>query len=393
MSKKKPLVIPSKRGEFSQPSIILAFDWFDERFYRGVFNYAKEQGWHISPSLFSDRFVPKGWPGDGAITCYGPSLADFIDHIDIPTVDVTIEEINRKVPRVVVDNEKIGAMAAEHFHSRGYSHYAYYSWAEVTVNMSRRDSFFRSLEERGVPRDNMYEIKQSPPALLGEWDLHQEDILSKLSELPRPLAVFTGQDSLGATLIEICIRNGIHVPEEVAVLGVDNIELVCEATVVPLSSVRTNLTEVGYRAAEQLDRLMKGEITNDEPVKLIAPNSVVRRQSTDVLAVSHSGVVSAIRFIRENFGQPITIDDICDYTGLSKRGLEKAFLKHMGRSPASELRRLRIQQAKRLLTETNDKVEYIAQSCGYSNSSNLSCPFKKDTGLSPREYRNKYRHQ
>lgn len=390
--KKKTFVIPSERAELSQPSIILAFDWFDERLYRGVFNYAKEAGWHMSPYMISDRFIPKGWPGDGAITCYGASLKEFIDHLDMPTVDVTIEDIPREVPRVVVDNEQIGELAAEHFHSRGYTHYAYYSWAQVTVNNVRRDSFFKGLIKRGVPEEHLFEIEQSPPEMIGDWHKHEADIFQKLSDLPRPLAVFAGQDNLGATLIEICVRNGIHVPEEVAVLGVDNIELLCESAVVPLSSVRTNLTEVGYRAAEQLDRLMRGEITTAEPVRRIAPHSVVRRQSTDSLAVTHPAVVKAIRFIRENFGQPITIEDICEYTALSKRGLEKAFHKHLSRSPASELRRLRIQNAKRLLTETDDKVEYIAVSCGYSNSSNLSCAFKKDTNMSPREYRQKYRH-
>lgn len=389
--RKTPLVIPSKRARISQPSIILAFDWFDDRFYRGIFNYAKEHGWHMSPYLVSDRFVPKGWPGDGAITCYGPNLAGFIDHLEMPTVDVSIEKMARSVPRVVVDNEKIGELAADHFHARGYTHYAYYSWAEVTVNHIRRDSFFNCLKQRDVPPDHLYELKQTPDDLIGDWNLHQSDILEKLNELPRPLAVFAGQDNLGATLIEICVRNGIHVPEEVAVLGVDNIELLCESAIVPLSSVRTNLTEVGYRAAEQLDRLMNGEISGKEPVTLIQPHSVVRRQSTDVLAVAHPAVVNAIRFIRENFGHPITIENICEYTGLSKRGLEKAFQTHLKRSPAAELRRLRIQNAKQLLVETDDKVEYIAISCGYSNSSNLSCAFKKDTGMSPRDYRNKFR--
>ena len=390
---KKKFIIPSKLAEVSQPSILLAFDWFDERFYRGIFNYAKERGWHMSPYLLSDRFIPRGWPGDGAITCYGPNLKDFIDHLDMPTVDVTVEEMPRKVPRVVVDNEKIGQLAADHFHARGYTQYAYYSWADVTVNAMRRDSFFNELQRRGVERENLYEIKQSPAELFGDWNKHQTDILKKILELPRPLAVFAGQDNLGATLVEICVRNGIHVPEEVAVLGVDNIDLLCESAVVPLSSIRTNLTEVGYRAAMQLDRLMRGEITNDEPPMLIEPHSVVRRHSTDALAVSHPAVVSAIRFIRENFSHPITIEDICHFTGLSKRGLEKAFLKHLGRSPAMELRRLRIQNAKRLLTQTEEKVEYIAQACGYSNSSNLSCAFKKDTGLSPRNYRTKFRHE
>jgi LacI family transcriptional regulator len=386
-----PLVIPSRKASISQPSIILAFDWFDERFYKGVFDYAKERGWHLSPYLISEHFIPRGWPGDGAITCYGQSIKSFIDHLDMPTVDVTVEEMPRKVPRVVVDNEAIGQMAADHFYSRGYTHYAFYSWEDVTVNKIRSEVFFKTLMEKGVPRENLFVIKQSPPELIGDWNKHQEDILQKVLKLPRPLAVFAGQDNLGATLIEICVRNGIHVPEEVSVLGVDNIELLCEGAVVPLSSIRTRLQEVGYRAAKQLDRLMSGEVTNDEPPELVSPHSVVVRRSTDVLAVSHTGVVSAIRFIRENYGNPITIEDIGEYAGLSKRGLEKAFLKHLKRSPAAELRRLRISNAQRMLTETNEKIDYIAMTCGYSNSSNLSCAFKKDTGLSPRAYRMKYR--
>ena len=391
--KKPAFVIPSKRATLSQPSILLAFDWFDIRLYRGIYKYAKEAGWHMSPYLMSNRFVPQGWPGDGAITCYGESLRDFIDGLDIPTVDVTIEAMPRTVPRVVVDNEKIGRMAADHLYARGYTHYAYYSWAQVTVNNTRRESFFNGLIDKGVTRDNLYEILQTPDDLLGDWNKHQEDIFEKINKLPRPLAVFAGQDNLGATLIEICVRNGIHVPEEVAVLGVDNIELLCEGSVVPLSSVRVNLTEVGYRAAEQLDRLMRCEIGPDEPVRRIPPLNVVRRQSTDVLAVSHPAVVNAIRFIKENFGHPITIEDIGSYTGLSKRGLEKAFHKHLGRSPASELRRLRLQNAMRMLTETDEKIEYIALVCGYSNSSNLSCAFRKDAGMSPRMYRKRFRRE
>lgn len=391
--KKKSFQIPPKRASVNQPSIILAFDWHDNRVFRGIFEYAKEQGWHMSPYLISDRFIPQGWPGDGAITCYGPSLAGFIDSLDMPIVDVSIAKIDRPVPRVVVDNKAIGQMAAEHFHARGHSHYAYYSWEAIPVNALRRDAYFNALQQLGVPQANLFEIHQSNPDILGDWDRHQKDILTQLMRLPRPLAVFTGQDNLGATLIEICVRNGIHVPEEIAILGVDNIDLLCEASVVPMSSIRVRLTEVGYQAARQLDRLMKGEIDNHEPIMQVPPHCVVSRRSTDVLAVSHPAVARAIRFIKQNYKSPITIEDIGEYAGLSKRGLEKAFLKHMNRSPAAELRRIRIDIAKSMLTETDDKIDYIALECGYSNSSNLSCAFKKDTGMSPRNYRVKYSNQ
>jgi LacI family transcriptional regulator len=208
--------------------------------------------------------------------------------------------------------------------------------------------------------------------------------------MPRPLAVFAGQDNLGSSLIEIATRAGIHIPEEIAVLGVDNTELLCEGSPIPLSSVRTRLYEVGYYAASQLDRLMSKEIKNSEPPILVSPHGIISRQSTDILAIEHPGVATAVRYIKEHFSKPITIEEIIEHVGLSKRGLEKAFEKHLGRSPASELRRLRLDNAKRLLTGTKDKIDSIAFDCGYSNSSNLSCAFRRDTGMSPRNYRLKF---
>ena len=109
-----------------------------------------------------------------------------------------------------------------------------------------------------------------------------------------------------------------------------------------------------------------------------------------MLAIEHPAVATAVRYIKEHFGEPITIEDIIEFTGLSKRGLEKAFEKHLGRTPASELRRVRLDEAKRLLTESSDKIDSIALDCGYSNSSNLSCAFRRDTKMSPRAYRLKY---
>jgi LacI family transcriptional regulator len=281
-------------------------------------------------------------------------------------------------------------LAAEHFISRGYKFFAYYSWPIVDVNTQRHIAFRKELLERGIPKENIYEIKQSPPKLLGDWKSHHEDIIDQVNQLPRPVAVFTGQDNLGASLIEMCVRSGIHVPEEIAVLGVDDTELLCEGAPVPLSSVRTRLTEVGYQAARQLDLLMKRKISNKvQPIK-VPPHGIVSRQSTDVLAIEHPAVAKAVRYIKEHFGEPITIEDIIEFTGLSKRGLEKAFEKHLGRTPASELRRIRLDEAKRLLTETKDKIDSIALDCGYSNSSNLSCAFRRDTKMSPRAYRLKF---
>ncbi len=373
------------------PSILLAFDWYDRRLFKGIVNYAAEQNWHISPYLFSDRNVPYGWRGDGAISCYDPKLAKLIDELDMPLVDVSIHDMPATVPRVLIDNVEVSRIAVRHFIDRGFRNFAYFSWSIVPVNLVRRDAFFDALrDEEGIADDCLFEIRQPALKVLHDWDAHQAFILEQIEKLPRPLAVFTGQDNLAATLIEVCARNGIHVPEEVAVLGVDNIEFLCDCQAVPLSSIDTRLEDLGRAAAERLHQLMEGHITNEEPPLVIPPGDVVCRRSTDVLAVPHPAVVRALQFIKDNFGEPITLEDVAQSTGMSKRGIEKAFLKHLGRSPAVELRRCRLDNAKRMLAETDDKIEYIARQCGYSNSSNLSFALGRDAGLSPRAYRKEF---
>lgn len=372
-------------------TILLAFHWYDHRVYKGIVRYAKEQKWHLSPHMFSNHFITHDWPADGAITCYGEPLCEFIEHLDMPKVDITVSDIPLPIPRVTVDNDSIGHMAAQHFLERGFKNFAFYNWPTLDIYPVRRDAFFKALRKAGVPPENLHEIEQSPDNIIGQWEQHQHHMLQQLEMLPRPLAVFTGQDNLGVTLTEICSLAGIQVPGEIAILGADDIELLCDCQAVPLSSIDTNLEKLGYAAAQQLDRLMDGEITNEEPPVRIEPKQVTLRQSTDALAVPHAAVVLALQYLKEHYHEAITIEDIGAYAGMSKRGMEKAFEKHLGCSPAGELRRIRLDNAMRMLTETDDKIAAIAHDCGYSNSSNLSFAFNRETGMSPRAYRNRYR--
>ncbi len=378
------------RRKFSQPNILLALDWFDERIYRGIVRYSKEAGWHLSPYLMSGRFIPYGWPADGAITCYGDTLGEFIDSLKMPKVDISFADMKEQVPRVQVSNEEIGQLAAKHFVKRGFKHFAYFNWPDVKVNTLRRDAYFKALDEMGMDAKQRYEINQPSGEIISDWFKHQAALISQLEKLPRPLAVFAGQDNLGSTMIETCVRHGIHVPEEVAVLGVDNIELLCEGMMVSLSSIDTRIEDLGYEAARRLDQLLKKEISKTAPPVVLSPKGVEARQSTDILAVDHPAVVHALKYMKDNFHRPITLEDVSVETGMSKRGLEKAFLKHLERTPAEALRRFRLDAAKLMLTDTNDKIDAIAYNCGYSNSSNLSFAFRKDTGMSPRTYRKKH---
>ena len=373
-----------------QPSILLAFDWYDRRLFEGIIKYASQQDWHISPYAFSDRNIPYGWRGDGAITCYGKVFAEFINSLNVPMVDISVLKTPRATPKIVTDNREVGGMAAEHFLERGFKNFAYYSWQAIPVNLLRRRYFFDALRIAGVPAKSIYEIRQSPARIMRNWPSHQDYILKQIEKLPRPLAVFTGQDNLAATLVEICTRHGIHVPEEIAVLGVDNIEILCDCQIVPLSSIDTRLSALGYAAAERLHQLIDGKIENTAEDILVHPGSIICRRSTDVLAIPHAAVARAVRFIKDNISAPVTLEDIAAHAGMSKRGIEKAFINHLGRTPAAELLRCRLDLAKKMLADGNAKIEYIARCCGYSNSSNLSHALRRDTGLSPREYRTKF---
>ena len=375
----------------SHKTILVAFDWYDHRIYRGIAQYCAENKWHLSPYCFSDRELPENWPGDGAITCYGDALADFIVALDMPKVDVTLRDIPQDIPRVVCDNDQIGRKAARHFLRRGYKEFAYFSWDSVGVNQIRKDSFLEMLSDEGVPDSRVHLIHQPDAEVMRDWKKHTECIVDQIKQLPRPLAVFTGQDNLGVTLVEACVNAGIAVPDEVAVLGVDNIEFLCECSIVPLSSVDTHLTDLGYAAAEQLGRLMNGEIDNKEPVRTVPSGDVINRRSTEALAVSHPAVANALHMMRMKFKEGLVLEDVYEHVKLSKRGLEKAFKKHLNDSPASVLRQIRLNYAKNSLTQTDTKIEAIALECGYSNSSNLSHAFNREVGMSPQDYRNRYR--
>ena len=372
-------------------TILVAFDWYDHRVYRGIAQYCAEHNWHLSPYGFSERNLPENWQGDGAITCFGDEISDFIVSLDMPKVDITLRDIPVDIPRVVCDNDVIGRKAANYYLRRGYKDFAYFSWQGVRVNQIRKEAFIKQLEGEGVASDRIHIIEQPGDEVIRDWKKHTEYLVKQINGLPRPLAVFTGQDNLGVTLIEACVNAGIAVPDEVSVMGVDNVEFLCECSVVPMSSLDVNLSALGYAAADQLGKLMRGEIKNDEPIRKVEPGNVIERRSSDVLAVSHPAVAKALTLMRKGFMLGIVLEDIYGAVGLSKRGLEKAFKKHLDDSPAAVLRQIRLNYAKNRLTQTDVKIEAIALECGYSNSSNLSHAFSREVGVSPQDYRNKYR--
>jgi LacI family transcriptional regulator len=178
----------------------------------------------------------------------------------------------------------------------------------------------------------------------------------------------------------------LAVPEQVAVVGAENYLLAADAMHTPISSVDTNLEVLGYRGAALLDQLMAGKASPKDPIRVPAA-SLIARKSSDLLAVKHKGVANSLRFITEHCHEPISVKDLVGVAAMSRRGLHKAFLEQLGRTPGQELQRVRIQRAKRLLKESDHKMEVLASMCGYQSANSFCIAFKNATGMAPKQFR------
>jgi LacI family transcriptional regulator len=204
-------------------------------------------------------------------------------------------------------------------------------------------------------------------------------------KLPKPVAVFA-RDNEAVEVIEACFSAKLLVPDQVAVLGVDNNEMVCDCLRVPLSSIDNNLERVGYEGAALLERLIRGEAAPSSPI-YISPSGIIERRSTDSLAADHPQVSAALRFIRDNAHRPIGMMDIVEHVRMSRSGLEKAFREHYLRAPVEELRHTRLERAKRMLRETNEKIAAIARLTGFQTPHNLCRAFRQRLALTPKQFR------
>ena len=211
-----------------------------------------------------------------------------------------------------------------------------------------------------------------------------------LLSLPKPIGVFTWNPSSGRQLLQGAERAGLNVPEDVALLsGVDD-DLLCELPGIPMSGIAGATQRIGHEAALLLNDLMRGKMAPKVPT-LIPPLGVVTRQSTDTLAIPDRTVARAVRFIRENAGQPIQVQDIIDHVSVSRRSLERMFSRLLQRTPAQEIRRVHFERAKHLLEQTDLFEPDVAASSGYGSTEYMVYVFGKELGLTPLQYRRQVR--
>jgi LacI family transcriptional regulator len=318
------------------------------------------------------------WEADGLIV--QTVDRDSEEHVikrGLPATNVSNIWMGRvRLPTVVPDDLAIGRMAAEYLISLGFRELGFCWSGDSEYGRLRLQSLKKCADEAGIPVHECVGTRQD----LGEW----------LAELPRPIGVLGSNDDWAHRLLNAARRRGIKVPDEMAIMGVDDDELFNTLVTPSLSSIAIPAEQVGYEAAALLDRIMDGKRPPAEPM-LLPPVRVVARESTDVLNIDDPEVVQAMRFIRERSSDPLQVDDVMDYVPISRRSLERRFRALVGHSISDEIRRAHIERAKQLLLSTDLAMPQIAEASGFTSATRLGIVFLREVGQPPTEYRRRVR--
>ncbi|TDE89548.1 DNA-binding transcriptional regulator [Occultella glacieicola] len=352
----------------------------------GVREYvAVHRGWSLylveHSRLETDFSWLEGWTGDGVLArIESPEAAAFVRRLGLPAVDLSAGRLVPELPGAETDDDQIARWAVEHFAERGIRHFAFCGDPRYGWSVKRAESFVQHSEVYGAPA---LEFRLRPT---GKKATDRDRLVRWLAGLPRPVGVLAAYDIAGQEVLEACKIAGLEVPDQVAVIGVDNDELLGTLSSPALSSIEPNTRRTGYLAAELLDRMMAGE-TVEPGLRLIPPVRVVVRQSSDLLSVDDVTVAQALRFIRNHAGRNITVTEVLREVGLSRRALDLRFLKHLGRTVHTEILRVRMNQVAELLGSTDWTMTRIAEHLGFPHAEYMGVAFKKHTGRSPGRYR------
>ncbi|ODU23767.1 MAG: XylR family transcriptional regulator [Verrucomicrobia bacterium SCN 57-15] len=354
---------------------------------RGVVGYIREhQPWSLflSEHTRGDKTPQwlKGWRGDGIIArVENAAIAEALRPIRLPIVDMSAARLLPSLPWFETDDGAIAHIAVEHLVERGFTNLAFVGDSQFNWSKWRCEHFENSVRAAG---HNCFVLD------IGKKKKSEEEGLRRIAEwvreLPKPVGVMACYDFTGQQVLDACRRLDIAVPDEVAVIGVDNDELLCELSDPPLSSVIPNTYRTGYEAAALLDQMMGGKIVKGE-THLIPPLGVATRQSTDVLAIHDRNVARAINYIRKNACNGINVQDVIRAVPQSRRLLEKKFKKLLGRTPHDEIFRVQLERVRQLLTQTDLSLEQIAERTGFTHVEYLSVAFKRELGIPPSRYR------
>ena len=326
---------------------------------------------------------------EGVIARLGPGgWAEAARACRSPLVEVMGGSDRADIPSVRVDDAAAGRLAAEHLMDRGLRRFGYAADVNSIFAIERERGFIEALAEAGFACSSM----PREPASAGlRQSVEGERVTADwLGALERPIGVLTHKPVVGLQLTQVCWRMGLRVPEEVAIMTAGDAPGMCELAMPAMTAVAVDHARVGYESARMLAALMAGEAPAERHMA-IPPLGVVERGSTDTAAVADRDVAAAMRFIDGHAHERIDVNDVVEATAVSRRPLERRFRKHLGRSPADQLGRVRLRRACELLARTNLSIDAIAYRCGLASATRLGELFARHLDVTPTEYRR--RHQ
>ncbi len=367
-------------GTFPARQILLSLSWYSSDIHRGIARYAEHARWHLDLSTVHDSLLPMRWSGDGILCTAGNNrTADRrLLSYKMPIVNIGTDK-SFPAPRVAADVDQVVNLAIEHFVQRGFENLAYYVCLGNRTEMAKLTIFQKAVAAAGKTFHLIDCSRYSYAA-------RRRHLQRQFGKLPRPLAVNAQSDEFAIEIIQSALSAGLHVPEDVAVLGCNDDRLICPFAAVPLSSIDNNLERIGYEAAALLDRLMHGEKPARNPV-LIPPCGVTTRQSTDILAIANQDVAAAMDLIKKCYRQPVTAQRIASELRVPYRTLHNAFMRYVGRSMAQEIRRRRVEYAAGMIINSRLKMQNIAWDSGFLTLSHMVRVFHQIKGLTPGAYR------
>jgi len=359
---------------------------------RGISQFHRE---HLSWSIYFEQQdlgapLPRwlsSWEGDGILArVTSLKMARTLFEKGLPMIDLRGGSQELGLPPFGPDNRAISIAAFEHLAACGLEHFAFVGepTGKHIYDDERREAFQHIVHEHGK-QIYVFDSRLSGKSAT-QWEKHQQHMADWLESLPKPLGVMCCHDDRGPQVLEACRLAELGVPNEVAVLGVDNDEFLCRLAIPSLSSVDLNAERIGYEAACMLDRMIRGETTFTKP-RLFPPQGVVARQSTDLVACDDPRISTAVQLIRQHAHNYLKVSDIEKKLNMSRSSLNRLFKQVVGRSPKQEILRIQIETAKRMLVDSDMPVNRICQHVGFQETKYFIVVFRKFTGMTPRSYR------